>query len=159
MFDSLFTVSNANTYKIAGGLAIAVPGQIKGLWEAKLMYGNPQISWESLIQPSINLCLEGISVSLETAESLKIKADWIRKDPGMSHIFINPSTGDVWNYGDTFTWPNLAVTLEKIAKHGGDEFYSGETMELMLKDLDSFGAIITPEDFLQHTYVTSRECY
>lgn len=74
----------------------------------------------------------------------------------MSQIFINPATGDVWNYGDRFSWPNLAVTLEKMAKHGGDEFYSGETMELMLQDLASVGSIITPEDFLQHTYSLSH---
>ena len=69
----------------------------------------------------------------------------------MSQIFINPTTDEVWNYGERFSWPNLAGTLEKIAKYGGDEFYSGETMELMLQDLASFGSIITPEDFLQHT--------
>ena len=67
----------------------------------------------------------------------------------MSEIFINPNTGDVWEYEDVFTWPNLAWTLAKLAQNGGDEFYEGETMHLMLSDLQSFGAIITQEDFLQ----------
>ena len=69
-------------FKLLGGLAIAVPGQIKGLWEAKLRYGNPQVSWESLIQPSINLCFEGIPVSFTTAQSLKFKCYHILQDPG-----------------------------------------------------------------------------
>ena len=52
----------------------------------------------------------------------------------MREIFVNPQTGDVWRYGDIFSWPNLAQTYEKIAKNGGEEFYSGETMKLMMED-------------------------
>lgn len=147
LFENFF--SDPIVFKI-GGLAIAVPGQIRGLWEAKQKYGNPQVSWESLIQPSINLCLEGIPVSLDTAQSLKSKRYWILQDPGMKEIFINPNTGDVWQYGDVFTWPTLARTLQKIGKNGADEFYFGETMHLMMADLQSFGSIISREDFLQH---------
>ena len=67
----------------------------------------------------------------------------------MRDIFVNPQTGDVWEYGDIFSWPNLAQTYEKIAKNGGEDFYSGETMKLMMEDLQSFGSIITEDDFLQ----------
>ena len=67
----------------------------------------------------------------------------------MRDIFVNPQTGDVWEYGDMFTWPNLAQTYERIAKNGGEDFYSGETMKLMMEDLQSFGSIITEDDFLQ----------
>ena len=67
----------------------------------------------------------------------------------MREIFVNPQTGDVWNYGDIFSWPNLAKTYEKIAKNGGEEFYSGETMKLMMKDLQIFESIISEDDFLQ----------
>ena len=47
----------------------------------------------------------------------------------MKEIFVNPQTGDVWRYGDIFSWPNLAKTYEKIAKNGAEEFYSGDTMK------------------------------
>ena len=67
----------------------------------------------------------------------------------MRDIFVNPQTGDVWEYGDIFTWPNLAQTYERIAKNGGEDFYSGETMKLMMEDLQSFESIITEDDFLQ----------
>ena len=67
----------------------------------------------------------------------------------MRDIFVNPSTGDVWQYGDLFSWPNLARTYEKIAQNGVEEFYSGETMKLMMEDLQMFGSIISEDDFLQ----------
>ena len=46
-----------------GPLAVAVPGEIKGYYKAKELFGNPSVSWESLIRPSINLAREGIPVT------------------------------------------------------------------------------------------------
>ena len=132
-----------------GGLAIAVPSQVKGLWEAKQKYGNPQVSWKSLIQPSIDLCLQGIPVTYSMAKSLEAKKEQILKDPGMREVFVNPSTQNVWQYGDIFTWINLAETLDKIAENGADEFYIGETMQKMMVDLRKTTSIITEEDFAQ----------
>ena len=132
-----------------GGLAIAVPSQVKGLWEAKQKYGNPQVSWKSLIQPSIDLCFEGIPVTYSMAKSLESKKEQILKDPGMRKVFVNPSTQDVWKYGDIFTWTNLGATLAKIAENGADEFYLGETMRKMIADLKKTTSIITEEDFAQ----------
>lgn len=37
-----------------GGLAVAVPGELKGLWELHQKYGK--MNWSDLIQPNIELC-------------------------------------------------------------------------------------------------------
>ena len=42
-----------------GPRSAAVPGEVKGYWEAKRRFGNPDISWKQLIQPSIDLCNNG----------------------------------------------------------------------------------------------------
>lgn len=39
--------------KTKGGLAIAVPGEIKGYWKAHQMFGN--LKWSSLFQPAIEM--------------------------------------------------------------------------------------------------------
>ena len=133
-----------------GGLAIATPGQLKGLYEAKDRYGNPDVTWASLIQPTIDLCKYGIPVTKTVANDLLSKESHIRADPGLSAIFINPENNQPWSIDETFTWPNLALTLEKIAAGGANEFYSGETTDLMLEDLATVGSIITKDDFLQY---------
>ncbi len=135
---------------LTGPLSIAVPGQVMGLWEAKDRYGNPEVTWASLIQPSIDLAKYGIPVTDAVASDLEYSKERIKNDPGMREIFINPETDDVWKYNDTFTWPNLAETLEKIAFGGVKEFYSGETAQLMIEDLESYGAIITEDDFFTY---------
>ncbi len=66
-----------------GGLSIAVPGQILGLYEAKEKYGNPLVSWSSLIEPTIAMCEEGITVSRDVANALKDEKQYVLADPGM----------------------------------------------------------------------------
>ena len=49
--------------KPSGPLASGVPGFVAGTWELKQRLGNPAVSWEQLIQPSIDMCFEGITVN------------------------------------------------------------------------------------------------
>ena len=34
-------------------------------------------------------------------------------DPGLSSVFVNPATGDIWQEGDIYTFPLLGRTLRK----------------------------------------------
>ena len=57
---------------------MAIPGEIKGYQKAKELFGNPLVTWESLIQPSIDLARKGIPVTFSKAQC---------------HIFsLNPQT-------------------------------------------------------------------
>ena len=61
----------------SGGLSVAIPGEIKGYAKAKEMFGNPAVSWESLIQPSIELARKGIPVTFSKAQChISIFDDW-----------------------------------------------------------------------------------
>ena len=61
-------------------------------------------------------------------------------------MFINPKTGDVWQEGDIYTRQSFGKTLQKIAKNGVEEFYSGETAEKLINDVTKAGGIMTMED-------------
>ena len=61
-------------------------------------------------------------------------------------MFINPRTGDVWQEGDVYKRPSFGRTLQKIARNGVEEFYSGETAEMLIKDVTKAGGIMTMED-------------
>ena len=62
---------------------MGIPGEVKGYWEVKERYGNPDISWESLIVPSIDMCRNGITVSFSMSEALTSKREEILNDPGL----------------------------------------------------------------------------
>ena len=46
-----------------GPLSIAVPGEIKGYFEAKSRFGNPTLTMLDLFEPTINLCNEGFKIT------------------------------------------------------------------------------------------------
>ena len=51
---------------------MAVPGEVAGYWAARQRFGNKTISWRRLIQPSIDMAREGITVSRTKAEKLRV---------------------------------------------------------------------------------------
>ena len=46
-----------------GALSVAIPGELKGYFEAKKRFGNPTISMLELFQPTIDLCNEGFKTT------------------------------------------------------------------------------------------------
>ncbi|XP_023326865.1 glutathione hydrolase 1 proenzyme [Eurytemora carolleeae] len=118
-----------------GPLSIAVPGEISGYWEAKKRFGCTCMSWARLVEPTINMCRNGITVSWTHANTL---ADNELTDPKMREIFINPKTGEAWKEGDVYYRHDFADTLEKLAQAGD----AGEE-RLGIYEL---GGIITEED-------------
>jgi gamma-glutamyltranspeptidase/glutathione hydrolase/leukotriene-C4 hydrolase len=67
----------------SGPLAAAVPGEIRGLFEAKKRYGNPGVSWASLLRPTIDMCRSGLTISRSLADALAEKTPEIFADPGL----------------------------------------------------------------------------
>lgn len=139
----------------SGPLSVAVPGEIKGYQKAKELFGNPAVSWESLIRPSIELARQGIPVTFSKASALKGAKKEILRDPGMREIYINPDTNDTWKEGETYKRLNFADTLERIAKLGYQDFYRGKTAKNFVNDLRKLGGIITLDDLKNYEYKSS----
>jgi len=129
-----------------GPYASGVPGFVAGTWALKQRLGNPKISWESLIQPSVDLCFEGIAVNNHLYRMMRQEKSKIMPDPGIASIFTNPSTGDIWLQDEIFKMPELGRTLKAIALNGAKEFYEGETAKKLVADIQAAGGIITLED-------------
>ena len=67
---------------LLGGLAIAVPGEVSGLYRAWKEYG--WLPWKDLVKPAINLAIEGFKISDAVAEALnKDMVEIIKTDPGL----------------------------------------------------------------------------
>jgi gamma-glutamyltranspeptidase/glutathione hydrolase/leukotriene-C4 hydrolase len=54
-----------------GGLAVGVPGELRGLWTAYEQFGSGRMSWERLLTPSVKLS-QGWRVSRELARRFRI---------------------------------------------------------------------------------------
>lgn len=130
--------------------SVAVPGELKGIWELHQRYGT--LPWRTLIQPSIDLCRNGHVVSRYFADVLKLREDTIKSEASLAEVFINPETNAVWVQGDVIRRPKLADTLELIADEGADTLYNNGTVaQLLVSEIQELGGIITTEDFMDYS--------
>uniref|UniRef100_A0A182Q6K4 Gamma-glutamyltransferase n=1 Tax=Anopheles farauti TaxID=69004 RepID=A0A182Q6K4_9DIPT len=139
-----------NKSSVQGGLAIAVPGEVKGYWEMHQKYGR--LAWKELVEPTVRLCREGHLVTGYLERILKGREQRIRNEPTLAPVFINPDTQTTWREGERLKRPTLADTLEVIANEGADALYSrnGTLLPKLMRDLKLFGAIITEDDFYNY---------
>ncbi|XP_055526698.1 glutathione hydrolase 1 proenzyme-like isoform X6 [Wyeomyia smithii] len=141
---------NKSSAAVEGGLAVAVPGEIKGYWMVHQKYG--QLEWKTLIQPTIDLCRRGHLVTDYLARILKVRQNQINSIPSLREVFINPNTNETWRTGDRIKRLALANSLEVIAEEGADALYNrnGTLLPKLMRDLKEFGSIITEEDFYNY---------
>ncbi|KAK2163380.1 hypothetical protein NP493_1465g00000 [Ridgeia piscesae] len=132
---------------LTGGLAVGVPGELKGLYTAWQMFGRA--NWEDLFAPSIRLCEEGVPVLDYLANVIREYGDIIHKDTHLRRLFVN-ADGTLKKEGDTVKRPLLARTLRRIADDPYT-FYNGSLASDIISDLQERGSIITLEDLGNYT--------
>ena len=72
----------------------------------------------------------------------------MKNDPGLSGVFVNPKTGDIWQEGDVYTFPSLGKTLRAIATNGAKEFYEGDTAQKLVADVQVWKIMFNNFQFL-----------
>ena len=120
-----------------------MPGEIAGYWAARRRFGNSNISWQRILQPTIDMCSHGIPVTRTLAEDLAELGPHFT-DPGLLEVFTNPETGHFWQEGDLYTNLALANTLQILADQGdlGDHmFYNGTIAEYLVAEITDQGNV------------------
>ncbi len=121
---------------IIGPRAAGVPGTVAGLWAAHQRYGTRP--WKELLQPAIRLAREGFTPPKGLAENIK------EARAGFGATNFDRYFGKV-TQGTVFKQPELAATLTRIASGGAQEFYHGQTAQLLVKQMKP-GGLITMQD-------------
>jgi len=133
---------NSDLSKI-GPLAVGVPGTIAGLFEVHQKFGS--LPFEKLIEPAIQLALNGVLVTEKQAKQLnRFKSKF--REANKRTILLDKD----WKTGDTIRYPKLAETLKRIKANGRDEFYKGETAKIIVDQVQKLGGIMTKEDLASY---------
>ena len=133
---------NPETSQI-GALAVGVPGTIAGLFEVHQKFGI--LPFEKLIEPAIQLALNGVVVTEKQAKQLnRFKSKF--REANKRTILLDKD----WQTGDTIKYPKLAETLKRIKVNGRDEFYKGQTANIIVDQVQKLGGIITKEDLANY---------
>ena len=122
-----------------GYKAIAVPGSVAGLAYAQQHWGK--LSLARVMEPAIRLARDGFALDYGTARDLR--DDDLAKFADSRRIFQRD--GNFYQPGDVFKQPELARTLERIAKNP-DDFYHGDLAREVAAAMQKGGGLITAQD-------------
>jgi gamma-glutamyltranspeptidase/glutathione hydrolase len=134
-------VGNAS---VEGGLASAVPGEVKGLLYALETYGSKKLTRAQVIQPAIDWAERGVPVTVNLAQIIK---DNFGKLSRFEHgLAIYARDGFPPEIGDTIVNKDLASTLRLIQAQGTDAIYKGDIAAKIVAENRKRGGILTLED-------------
>ena len=123
---------------LVGILAAGVPGTVDGLWRAHQRFGTQP--WRSLVMPAVELASNGFEVHPQKASEVADTIDWFNGEVNFAKHF------GAMAHGGVFKQPALAAVLQRIADHGADDFYRGETASILLAHSQQAGGLFTAED-------------
>ena len=148
--DSLMFLDSVGEYDYArhhrSHLAVGVPGTVAGFALAHERYGTT--SWRRLVEPAVALARDGFAVPEGLAGSLARVLEAMQPYPASIAAFSR--AGEPYRPGETWRQPDLARTLARIAEHGRDGFYTGETARLVADDMRRNGGRITEDDLARY---------
>jgi gamma-glutamyltranspeptidase / glutathione hydrolase len=129
-----------------GPLPVTVPGCVDGWYEMNELFGR--LPMRDLLQPAINYARDGFPVTELIAYSLGRNAEILKEYPNIKDVFM--PGGRTPEKGEIFRNPQLANTLDKIARGGRNEFYKGS----IARDIDFFmkkqGGFLSYDDMSRH---------
>ena len=111
------------------GLSVGVPGTVRG-W-ASALRRNGTISLARALRPAIRIAREGFVVDETFVSQTQDNVDWFDDAPATAALYLDPD-GTPRDVGTTFRNPDLARTLERIARVGTRGFYRGPVATAIL---------------------------
>ena len=129
-----------------GYLSVGVPGTVAGLAFAQKHFGKLTLAED--MAPAIRLAKDGFPLGTKLAGSLRGSADRLGQFPESKKVFLKDGT--LYSAGEVFRQPELAATLERIAKNGPSEFYAGKTAQDLTAQMARHGGLITMQDLAKY---------
>lgn len=127
-------------------LAVGVPGTVDGLLAALEKYGT--MSRDEVLRPAIQLARKGFVIDRDMARDLEAQLPGMQKYPASMAVFSNK--GKPWQRGDLLVQKDLARTLDLIRSQGRAGFYAGRTADLLVKEMQRGGGLITQADLSEY---------
>ncbi len=130
-----------------GPLPVSVPGCVDGWFELHERFG--ELPMAQILQPTIDYARKGHPVAPTVAYYWDLSVPRLSEFPGFVEQFTidgrAPRSGEIWRN------PNLANTLETIARDGRDAFYRGDIARRIADYLKANGGFLSYEDLATHS--------
>ncbi|MFT3906434.1 MAG: gamma-glutamyltransferase [Steroidobacteraceae bacterium] len=130
-------------------LAAGIPGEPAGLAWLAAHYGK--LPAARSLQPAIRLATQGFPLGRKVREVLLSKQAQFAADPQVARNFLRK--GQVPAVGTLIKQPELARTLQALARDGIDSFYRGDLAAKLVSGVRAQGGIWTTQDLADYSAV------
>ena len=129
-----------------GLYAVTVPGALHA-WETAIeRFGS--MSLGELLRPAIGYAKHGFAVSPVVAENWLKGRDLLASFEDSKRVYL--PDGEPLRAGQVHRHPELAATLESVAKGGAKVFYEGEIAERIVAFSKANDGLLSVDDFADH---------
>jgi gamma-glutamyltranspeptidase / glutathione hydrolase len=142
-----FKKRNLQRMPLRGELSVSVPGVVDGWSELVTKHGTRTLA--QALEPAIKYAREGYAVSEIIADQWKSVEAMLGRDAKAASVFL--IGGKAPAPGDIIKNPELAASLELIAKGGRDAFYKGSIARAIAGEMRRRNGLITEKDLADHT--------
>jgi gamma-glutamyltranspeptidase / glutathione hydrolase len=129
-----------------GPLPVSVPGCVDGWFSLHSRFGKRPMA--DNLQYAIGYARDGFAVADEASVSWQRVEALYGQFPNVKDVYL--PGGKAPKRGDVFRNPQLARTLELIAKGGRDAFYSGDIARTMDAFMKKNGGFLSYRDLSEH---------
>lgn len=134
---------------VLGASSVSVPGAIPGLCQILDLYGSGDLA--GALAPAQALCEAGVPVSWFTTLQIALSAADLSQDPDAAALFL--PDGHPAQPETRLMQPELAATLQELAKEGAEAFRSGKIGSALGSDLRAKGSRITQDDLADYRVI------
>jgi len=135
-----------------GGLAVAVPGSVAGLFEAHRRWGR--LAWADLVAPAITLADRGVVISPWLAGVFRRAGGPLLRHRAARSVF-GPG-GRLPVDGQLLRQPDLAASLRRIASRGVDGFNRGRIARAIEQTVHQAGGVLDRDDLAAYRPVARQ---
>ncbi len=129
-----------------GGLAIGVPGEIKGLAALHKKYGS--LDWKRLVEPARKTAADGFEVGSLLPKRLARSGERLEENsPALANQF--KQKGKWVEKGDKLKWPGLAKLLGELQRDP-NSFYSGDIASSIVAAANGAGGVFSEKDLTSY---------
>ncbi|WP_455200732.1 gamma-glutamyltransferase [Kaarinaea lacus] len=132
-----------------GALSAGIPGTPAGMVHLARKYGRLPLA--KSLQPAIEQARNGFKVTEHYQRMAKFRLEALRQSSAAAAVFLQ--NNDVPELGYVIKQPDLANTLELIARQGKDGFYKGDLATKMVEGVQAAKGIWNMEDLADYRIV------
>jgi gamma-glutamyltranspeptidase/glutathione hydrolase len=128
---------------VQGPLSASTPGLLAGLAMLHAEFGS--MAWPRLCGPAIEAARDGFAATHHYRHFSGEQRAALGRDPRARAIFLGPD-GEAPPLGHVITQPELAATLEAIARDGAEGFYRGALAKRLAAGIAAAGGLVAEAD-------------